>query len=405
MKGPEGDFFSRLIASSDTVPAKSRPAEAKVHEGLAAHDEVDVYSVLMHGLPMLLTGHEAEWKEGDPKKLINDMLARIPESVPVLSREEAKDTEMLRTKNEPSELETYLLYKILITKPDAFHFSESAEDDERFSPSESMKCLRDGLRTKRFLHAIRGAIESCESSGTEISVLDAGAGALPIMGMYAALTSPSVRVVCLENNTRSAALARAAIQSLGLTDRIELVVEDARTYVPEKPIDVLVSETMNTGLLDEPLTEILGHLAPYVRTRGSILPSKVEIMATSVPLAEFIEAKEYVHIYGEPCPKLEANWQKTGEYVPGLPLPRIVGTIPGSDAGEERVVLVASKVSLGTESLDLYESLISMPEALGSLSHGHFKPETYETRSGNPLRISYAPGAHTNEIQVLEIRN
>lgn len=153
----------------------------------------------------------------------------------------------------------------------------------------SIDALRDRIRTQQFLLAIResmGALERMKPEG-EIVVLDAGCGATAVMGIYAALCSKRARVICLEKNSYSGDLAREIIAALHLEERVQVLHHDAKAYQPQMLLDLLISETMQAGLIHEPMTQILRNLAPHVADHGLILPQSVRVQANLLPVDDF----------------------------------------------------------------------------------------------------------------------
>ena len=392
-------------------PAKKQKKLEKEGEAWAAVYEVAVQSIFVNSLPQIME-NESRWKAESPTVVLEALLKDIPDTPKTIPRSSLSCSSlhecqvMLRESQKPSALEAYFLFKIVGSDPKVLQFDSVAEGrGNSLPPAGSIMCLRDGVRTKKFTGAIKKAIEELDhTDGAPIRVIDAGCGAIPIMGVYAALCSPHVVCVCLEMNPESANIARQVISSLGLEDRISVLVQDATEYVPEQPVDLVISETMNTGLLSEPLCDIMDHLAPHVRPAGIMLPDKVQTVAASVPSVAYEGAEELIHIYGNASPKVNADWQETGMYIPGQLRPRLQATIAGSATeNEARVVMVASRVSLMGDILDVYDSLLSIPQPVAVQVKGEVVPKKYVTKVGEHLQVSYLPGEEVGEIGVARV--
>ncbi|GAA0806316.1 methyltransferase domain-containing protein [Spirilliplanes yamanashiensis] len=85
-------------------------------------------------------------------------------------------------------------------------------------------------------------------------VLDLGAGT-GVLSFFAA--QRGARVTAVEREPVVLATARAALAHAG-EDQITLVHADARTYVPDEPVDVVLCEMLHVGLLRERQIEVIG---------------------------------------------------------------------------------------------------------------------------------------------------
>ena len=148
----------------------------------------------------------------------------------------------------------------------------------------AMACFRDETRTRKFLRALFGGLAELESRSEKIEVVDAGCGPIPLFGALAALKFGKVSATCIEINESSARIAESVVYNLGLSDRVKVVVGDAMKYTHNKPIDLLVSETMNSGLTEEPLLQIMQNLSPQVAQDGVVIPEWVSVDAGLVDL-------------------------------------------------------------------------------------------------------------------------
>lgn len=357
----------------------------------------------------MIVEHSADWRERDPKKLIDEMLDRLLSRPRVVSRAEAvREIEQHNPHDNEfgkvTELEAYFLWKTLVQDTGSSHFSgidSTAGAPNSFAPVESIRCIRDTVRTKKFMAAVRKAVEAAAERQEIVEVCDAGSGALPIMGIYGALSSPKARVTCLENNPHAVQFARATIAAFGLNDRVTIEQCDATKYVPQRTIDVLVSETMDTALIHEPLCAIVNHLTSYTAQGAAIIPRSVETFAALVPARELDEAQQFVHLAGSYIPHLNINWIKTGRYVPGADLREIGAILPVSLPTREPIAtLITSKITVGADTLDIYDSIISTPQSVQANRSGGFERRTLMLQQGQFVRIAYAPGTDMKDIHL-----
>ncbi len=265
---------------------------------------------------------------------------------------------------------------------------------------ESIDCIRDEVRTKKFLLAIDKCMANLATRRQErINVLDAGCGAIPIMGIYAALLNPNAAVTCLELNPKAARFARAIVHSLGLQKQITVVNADAITYRPPQSIDLLISETMHSGLINEPIVPIMKNLVSFVAADGFTLPSQIELFAGLIPLNSL--TKQMIFYKNDPRNSryyAAGPWNSVMYYQPGSALDEINFTIDISELEPGiYLIYVCDRVSLFDESIEIHDSLITSPQnVLADGSNVQDQDPWILDLRNRPLngkvRISYKPG-------------
>lgn len=324
------------------------------------------------------------WDQRDPKEVIDSLMDEIPDDLP---RYSVYQLDALPP-NQPSQLELFFLSR-RTRLPDTEN--EKLASEGVMSMRQSMDCLRDGIRTKRLLKGIAEAIKELEASteGT-IRVYDAGPGALAVTSIYAALCSDRVDCTALEAHRESANFARGLVETIGLWPQILVLQAEATSNYPEEPIDLLISETMHSGLIHEPFVQIMSRLHPHVREGGIALPSLVTVEAALVPVEKYLKAEQFVSIMGESYPIMEADWNRVVEYRPGDPLDEISFALPTDHVRMTNPHLfVTSEVEIGPrQSLGIYQSQISMPQPV-------WVPST-----GNPEVFSFGPADRRDRIGV-----
>jgi protein arginine N-methyltransferase 1 len=108
--------------------------------------------------------------------------------------------------------------------------------------------LTDAHRMDSFAAAIAAVVRP------GMRVLDLGAGT-GVLSFFAA--RQGAEVIAVEREPGVLAAARAALaQNVG--DRVTLVHADARTYLPQVPVDVVMCEMMHVGQLREKQIEVIG---------------------------------------------------------------------------------------------------------------------------------------------------
>lgn len=156
----------------------------------------------------------------------------------------------------------------------------------------ALACMNEEVRTFKFIQALLLHLCDLEKRRDEIEVVDGGCGPIPLFGIMAALKSDKVRATCLEVNPCSVRMAEQIVKNLGLSDRVKVVLADARQYKHDKPIDLLISETMYVALTEEPLAQIFANLVPQVAEGGVTVPEWVTIDAGLIDARQFYAISE-----------------------------------------------------------------------------------------------------------------
>ncbi|MBX7143948.1 MAG: SAM-dependent methyltransferase [Oligoflexia bacterium] len=300
-------------------------------------------------------------------------------------------------------LQNYLLANL---QPDHVAYAPD-QPTGGLSVKGSLLCLEDHFRTLGYLAALREAITQLQKNtpaGKDIFVVDAGCGAAPLLGLYAALLSPHVKVLALEVNPASARLARAIVKKFGLADRMQISLRDATSITLTRQIDLLISDTLHTGLSKEPLVQVFQNLMPYLSDQGIAIPRQVTVKAGLVAEREFLHPAAYFHIAEQPVRAVDVIWQSSFFYQAGAPISQINLQVDASALGPgPYVAMVGSDVDLGFgHTLSGFDSLITHPFPV-IRSRAFFHRNSLVLVSSNfehgsrRASISYAPG----EIPVL----
>jgi predicted RNA methylase len=368
---------------------KTRPqiernhATTETNEGLAGRVELDM--IHTQAKIAFLSGKF----EGEPKNTLDRLLAETPDDITVYT----KDTIGSMPKDEPSDFELFFLSRISKLP----EFLDAKRQDGSLTVMESIRCLRDRIRTKKFLAGVAEAIQSLGENLDEIHVCDAGCGAIPVQAIYAALSSPKVRCTCIELNPNSAEMAKRIVAAFELQDRIKIVQTDATKFQADSEIDLLISETMHSGLTAEPLVQIMSNLAPQVKPEGIKLPNKVIVKAGLIKVKDYVSPKGYVRIYRNLHPYVEPAWQTVVEYKPGDKLEEIKFDLPteGLEPGIYFVMLT-SEVDIGSQHLSPYQALITIPQVL---REQNMDPKFFEVKTGiQKIHAEYKPGTNLKDI-------
>ncbi|HUX52792.1 MAG TPA: hypothetical protein VMV56_00110, partial [Williamwhitmania sp.] len=144
-------------------------------------------------------------------------------------------------------------------------------------------CLLEMKRTTVFLRGIKCAIDSkLHANNSRVEILYAGCGpyatlATPLLSFY---TSEQVRVTLLDINPVSIKAAETLIVSLELEGYVaDYTLADASTYQVDKSYDIVISETMQSGLKKEPQVAIMQNLIPQCNSNTIFIPEQITIDA------------------------------------------------------------------------------------------------------------------------------
>ena len=107
------------------------------------------------------------------------------------------------------------------------------------------------LLDEQRMNAFQQAINDVVQPGMHVLDLGAGTG---VLSFFAA--QRGARVTAVERDPVVLATARAALTHAG-EDQITLVHADARDYLPDEPVDVVVCEMLHVGLLRERQVEVI----------------------------------------------------------------------------------------------------------------------------------------------------
>jgi SAM-dependent methyltransferase len=125
--------------------------------------------------------------------------------------------------------------------------------------------LTDEHRMTPFAEAIALAVRP----GMRVVDLGTGTG---VLSFFAARAGAAV-VWSVEANPELAAAARDNLDRNGVGDRVHVVDDDARRYVPPEPVDVVTCEMLHTGLLREKQIEVMrAFKRNYLAAHGGPLP-------------------------------------------------------------------------------------------------------------------------------------
>jgi precorrin-6B methylase 2 len=126
--------------------------------------------------------------------------------------------------------------------------------------------------------ALASAVREIVRPGDVVADVGAGTGLLSMVAARAG----AARVYAIERGP-IATVARAVVRRNGLADIVDVVNGDAREFTPERPVDVVVCETLGIAALDEGFRDVLTVARDrMLRPGGRLLPAALDILVAPV---------------------------------------------------------------------------------------------------------------------------
>ena len=152
------------------------------------------------------------------------------------------------------------------------------------SPTTAAQCAEDVERSRVFMQAIYRALQDRLTADRPVLVLYAGTGPLGwlILPLLSVFSAQQLQVTALDIHQFSLDSFRHLCKTLKLEDRIaDWVCADATVWQPQSGIsyDLVLSETMNQFLEQEPQVQIFVNLQRCLKDGGCLIPQQVLLSA------------------------------------------------------------------------------------------------------------------------------
>lgn len=174
------------------------------------------------------------------------------------------------------------------------------------SPLDAARCLLDPRRTAIYLRGVHAAIKEAQQRFPRdvIHVLYAGCGpfaplCLPLLPL---LAGQAVRFTLLDVHARSIESVQTILAALRLGENVDCLVCDATHYrnPDNRPLHVVVCETMQRALEKEPQVAILMNTAPQLTAGGLMVPEMIAVDAVLTDLSRELGGNGAVPSIQEP---------------------------------------------------------------------------------------------------------
>lgn len=259
------------------------------------------------------------------------------------------------------------------------------------SPLDAGRCLLDLRRTGVYLRGVYRAIQKAQQRfpGDVIHVLYAGCGpfaplCLPLLPL---LAGQAVRFTLLDVHTRAVEGVQAIMAALRLEEaHVDCLVCDATHYhKPDRcPLHVVVSETMQRALENEPQVAILMNTAPQLTAGGLMVPELITVDAVLTDLSRELGGNGVV---AEPWSGriplgriLQVDrericaWSAAGV---SSHLPPVRIALPSAVPAQYSLVLATTIRTFGVNTLREYESGLTQPLIVDGWRAGEETEFTY----------------------------
>ena len=280
----------------------------------------------------------------------------------------------------------------------------SMRAESGMSPLDAGRCLLDARRTAVYLRGVYGAIQEAQRRfpGEVIHVLYAGCGpfaplCLPLLPLFA---EQAVRFTLLDIHARSVESVKRILAALRLeTANVECLVGDATHYhnPGDRPLHVVVSETMQRALEKEPQIAILMNMVPQLTAGGLVVPEMIAVDAVLTDLSRELGGNGVVpEPWSGRLPLgriLEVDRERVCTWVAAglshLPPARVA--LPSVIAAQYSLVLATTICTFGAHALREYESGLTHPWMVNGIRAGEEAEFTY--------RLGEKPGFHLELIR------
>jgi hypothetical protein len=150
------------------------------------------------------------------------------------------------------------------------------------SPTTAAQCAEDVQRTRVFIQGVYAAIQRKlqQKDNQKIDVLYAGTGpfGMLLVPLLPLLDAAQVRVTLLDIHAESLVKLQCLIDHLNVGDFIVQCEQvDACEWETQQTFDLIISETMRQGLIQEPQVSIFSHLQQFLNDDGWLIPQVVRL--------------------------------------------------------------------------------------------------------------------------------
>lgn len=159
------------------------------------------------------------------------------------------------------------------------------------NPGAAAFCLRDYQRSAFFMRGVYAALATLRHrfAGERLRILYAGCGpfALQLLPILEKFAPDSLDIILLDIHQESLDSVGKLLPLLAPGhDRVKRIRRDASTYQHAAPLHLIIAETMQKSLEQEPQLAVTANLAPQLAQGGIFIPERIEVELCLANLAQ-----------------------------------------------------------------------------------------------------------------------
>ncbi len=270
------------------------------------------------------------------------------------------------------------------------------------NPQAAAHCLKDYRRSVVFIRGVHAAIEVLKHRfpGDVTRILYAGCGPyatllLPLLGKYA----PAELDICLlDIHQRSLDGVQALIRHFGLDAYgLQLVCADAANYQHDTSPHLIIAETMQKSLEQEPQFAVTANLATQLYADGIFLPEKIEVTLALAGLeqASAISLGAVLTLSAASAPLLRES-ATYNEFSSTLELSTVRLRIPALDEAHDLEATLFTSIQVFRDYwLHADDAEITLPQRCHDIS---------SVQSGDVVGVTYQLGSYPRFNCVVDTR-
>ena len=165
---------------------------------------------------------------------------------------------------------------------DGWHLDTMLDDGVAINPQAAAFCIKDYWRSVMFMRGVYSALRELQQCFTDqpIRILYAGCGpfALLLLPLLQKLSPGKFDIHLLDIHQSSLDSVAQLVDYFSLDQhQIHYIQADACHYQHEKPLHLVIAETMQKSLEQEPQFAVTANLASQILPGGIFVPQKIEV--------------------------------------------------------------------------------------------------------------------------------
>jgi len=171
---------------------------------------------------------------------------------------------------------------------DAFAPDTHLPSGMAINPQSAAQCVSDYHRTIGFIRAIYAGVEQLlnkQTSAVCLNLLYAGCGpyATLMLAVIAKFQNSNIHFHLLDIHQTALDSAQILLDHFYIPDEIySFYCEDACEFVPNIKFDLIVAETMQKALEQEPQFQLTANLSQYVAPNGFFIPQSINLQLSLI---------------------------------------------------------------------------------------------------------------------------